>query len=213
MEKSQIDKDFISAMVIPKSLKEIAFEVVLFSIVVFFTFLATIDILFLIYMPTMSIIASILWLMFIFFQIRGACRESGGIKQYKIRIAGIFAWREFAEISRDSSGRKVLSLGYKLFGKRLYCLKVLCDGIKTVDWSMGQASGITGRDMNDWHVVIWFDEELSTTLDWTYPSKSKYGLYIIGPSQKKENAVKLGDRLISFLIEAGVSLRQHDKIT
>ncbi|MHC4740988.1 MAG: hypothetical protein ACYS8Z_03700, partial [Planctomycetota bacterium] len=67
-----------------------------------------------------------------------------------INRVGVFAHRQFAEIARLEDGSQVLGFGYRLLGRRFYYFKVKCDGIRSVDWGMGQASGMTGRDMNDW---------------------------------------------------------------
>jgi len=212
MDKTQANDVLISEIDIPKSLRETTFNVAIFSIVVFFVLLAIFDLLFLSYLPIfdrgqriITTVSSVIWLVFVFFQVRSSCRYDGGVQQFMIKVAGIFALHQFAEIVKQDTGQKVLCFGYQLFRKRFYYLKIQCDGIKTVDWGAGQGS----RGMNDWHVVVRFDKDSATTLNWASSEKPHFGIYV-GPSLMKDKTEKLGNLLIEFLRNAGVAAAQYD---
>lgn len=210
INKSQGDV-LISQMDIPKSLKETIFNAALISIVVFFVLLAVANLLLFNYLPLITLILSLIWLVFVFFQVRRSCREDGGVKQFMIKLAGVFAPSQFAEIVQNDRRRKALYFGYRLFGNRFYYLKIQSDGIKTIDWEMGQASSLAGRDMNDWQVVIWFDADLATTLNWTPSDRPRFGLHIVGPSRENGKLKNLATFLLSFCVIL-ISLR-HNMMT
>jgi hypothetical protein len=215
IEKTQANDVLISEMDIPKPASEITIMVVLFSIVVFFVLLAIFNLLFLSYLPIfnrdqrlITLVSSVIWLVFIFFAVRSSYRYHGGMQQFMINLACVFAPHQFAEIVRQDTGRKVLCFGYQLFRKRFYYLKIQCDGIKTVDWGAGQGS----RGMNDWHIYVWFDKDSATTLNWASSEKPRFGIYA-GPSLMKDKTEKLGALFIEFLRNAGVTAAQYDDTT
>jgi hypothetical protein len=215
MDKTQASDVQISEINIPKSLRETAFSVVIFSIVIFFVLLAILELLLLNYIfdkdqRLIALIPSVLLLVFIFFQVRGSCRYDGGVRQFMIKVAGIFAPHQFAEITRQDTGRKMLCFGYQLFRKRFYYIKILCDGIKTVDWGSGQASSLAGYDMDDWQVVVWFDKDLATTLNWNSSNTPRFDLHIVGPPQTKQKTEELGRLFIELLRNAGVIATQYN---
>ena len=115
MDKAQANDILISEMCIPRSLRNTVFNVVFCSIVMFFVLLATISLFFLNYLPIVSIIASIIWLIFIFFQVRSSCGYVGGVRQFMIKIAGIFAPYQFAEIGRHDKGENLFGSVFKKF--------------------------------------------------------------------------------------------------
>ena len=206
MEKIQTKDVLISEMDIPKPLGETIFIVAIFVIVVFFVLLAILNILFLHYIPKGPLIASIIWLVFIFFSIRSSCREDGGVRQFMIKLVGVFAPHQFAQIVRQNTGRKVLCFGYQLFRNRFCYIKIQCDGIKTIDWSPGQGS----RGTNDWHISVWFDKDSATTLNWASSHKPRFGIYV-GPSLNKQKTEELGNRFIEFLRNDDVNAAKCDE--
>jgi hypothetical protein len=190
-------------MDIPTRIRDSAGEVVLTVVVVFFVLLAIVELILAAYVPIQALVPAGLWLAFVFFGVRSSIRSEGGIRQFLIRRVGVFACRHFAEIA-PGDGQKVLSFGYDWFGRRLYYIRIMAGAVRSVKWGAGQASSLSGRDMNDWHVIVWFEREQATTLDWNHVSRPKYGLHIVGPSQEKRKAEALGKNLAEFLHKRGL---------
>jgi len=208
MEKTNHSDILLSEMEIPKDWGETVFVAVIFIIFLFFVLLAILEIFLFKYMPALAVFLSAIWLIIIFLLVLSACRRDGGVRQFLIKLAGILSFHQFAQIVQKDTSRKVLCFGYKLFGKNFYYLKIQCDGIKTVDWSPGQGS----RGLNDWHLCVWFDKDMATTLNWTPSDKPRTGIYV-GPSLNKYRTEKLGDLFIEFLHKADVPAAQCDQKT
>ena len=210
-----------SEMRIPKSFIGTFSYFIFISIIASFALLGSISAAYnLILFKQMSIptlVVSAIWLLFIFYSIRQSCRDQGGVRQFFINCLGTFAMHQFVEITMQDSSRKVLRFGYQLFAKRFYYLKdVQCDRIKTVNWSLGQATSLAGRDMNDWSVVLWFENDSESPLAWEPPNKALHGIShavrIVGPSRKKYKTEELGNKFIKFLRDADVISEKYNNI-
>ena len=197
----------LATMEVPKSWKETLFHVVFSTIVIVSTFFALFDLVLLRTMPAVAVVASVLWLLFLYWQVGQACREDGSVRQFAINQVGVYARRQSAEIVRPDGGPPILCFGYSLFGRRFSYLRVRCSGIQSVDWGPGQATGLAGRDMNDWHVCLWFGKGAVAETQRSY----KHGIYIVGPSRRKEDTERFGNQFIDFLCRAGVTAAQADR--
>ncbi len=103
-----------------------------------------------------------------------------------------------------------MSIGYRLLGRKFNYLVINAQSIESVDWSTGQATAMAGHDMNDWHVAMWFDADEKSRKRAGIHKPDK-GIYIVGPSDRKEKTEALGLAFIAFLREAGASLTERDE--
>ncbi|MHC5173694.1 MAG: hypothetical protein ACYSPJ_08110 [Planctomycetota bacterium] len=214
-EKEQSGDVLVSEMSMVKSTRQFVGEIialfVMFSFVLFFVLLA---ILTLVLFPGESFIgslASLGWLALVLCVVWCVCKYEGGGVRHSLRfILGIFSRTHFAAVSRQAEGWDALCFGYKLFGRRFYLLKIKCDGIRTVDWSMGQASGLSGQDANDWSVVVWYGKRQATKGSWDRFDKHDLGLYLISPGQAKTKTEEFGNRFVAFLRDASVPAAQKE---
>jgi hypothetical protein len=126
-------------------------SLIIYAIVVVFGLMAIHNVLI-----WLAVIPSVIWLLFIGYFIVSECKRVG-IRTYLANIAGRLAPHHFLEHDDDDlSGREVVRYGFTLFNHDVTQWQLpICD-ITAVEWSAGQASGMTGRDMDDWHVFIWF---------------------------------------------------------
>jgi hypothetical protein len=81
--------------------------------------------------------------------------------------------------------------------------------IESIEWSAGQATGQMRRDMNDWHVSIWFDHDDPTKSE----SKRRIGLrhprqdvHVFGPSRPMAVTKAFAHQVADSLIAAGAPL-------
>lgn len=212
-EKQQFGNGVISEMSIAKSTRQFVGEIVatlvMLSFVIFFALLAIFN---LVTLPTESIIgslASLGWLALVLFGVWGLYKFEG-IGHSLIYFVGIFSRYHFAAVCHQTEGWDALCFGYKLFGQRFYLLKIKCDGIRTVDWSTGQASSRSGQDANDWSVVVWYSKKQATKGSWDSLDKHCHGLYIVSPEQEKTKTEVFGNRFVAFLRSAGVAAAQKN---
>jgi len=148
--------------------------------------------------------ASAIWLLLVCMIARSAFRDAGGIRWFIVRRVGGVVSEHIVEIAESGAGSQSLRFGYDLFNRRLYYLVLRCEGIRSVDWSPGQASGLAGHDMNDWQVALWVDSDLVTM----NPTPYRHGVHLVGPARRRQDTERLGNRFIDFLRNAGVAVAQ-----
>ncbi len=209
-EKQQSENVLLSEMRILKSVKQTVGGIVALLLMCFFmlsfVLLAIFNLVLFREMPISGLLASAVWLLLILLCVWGLHTYNAGLQHSLICFMGVFSHYHFAAVCRQAEGWDALCFGYKLLGFRFYLLKIKCEGIQTVDWSTGQLSSRLGRDANDWHVVVWYDERQATKgRSWDCFDKYDLGLYIVGPEQAKIEAEKLGNRLVAFLRNADVA--------
>jgi len=152
-------------------------------------------------MPVAGIIASLIWIGAMSIGLLYDCRRIG-VRQHLISLLGCFIRNRFVQFVRDDSGVALLCIGYKFRSKRMFFLKVQATGINKVDWGMGQASGIAGKDMNDWSVAMWFKGDAIV-----YNRKGNdLRLYIVGPPGRRDRIEEFGNTFIDFLKSNGVEI-------
>jgi len=159
--------------------------------------------------PGWGITLSIIWLAIVALGISAGCLGNGLARQFVIESAEWFSRRRFAVIERYELGSAVICLAYELFGRRITTLRARAAGITSVTWSTGQASHMAGRDVDDWSVMMWFDQDSALT-----PRPRQYGMKrsdckIIGPPQRREDADELGGAFVELLARAGVALEER----
>ncbi len=193
-------------MTIPRSRSDdiftIFFTVISTIVVTFFVVFALIDI-----CHGESLIASSLWLALVALKIRWALQHDGGLRKLLINMLGDMGGRRFAEVGLAETQSPVIHFGFHLFGRCFIQKTIYLHDIESVEWNTGQGTYLAGRDMNDWHVVIWFDhhdpkksEQKSTS--W----KADQDLYLVGLSGHKDKTEAFGLSLVAFLREAGAAL-------
>jgi len=213
--KTQQSRNIVfSEMRILKSVRQFVGEIValflMCSFVLFFGLLALLNLVLFRGESFIGILASVGWLVLVLFGIWGLYKYEGSIRHLLIHLMGIFSRYHFAAVCQQKEGWDTLCFGYKLFGRRFYLLKIKCDGIQTVDWSMGQASGRSGQDANDWSVVVWYGKRQATKGSWDSFDKHDLGLYIVSPEQEKTKTEEFGNRFVAFLRDAGVPAAQKE---
>lgn len=203
MAHTQPDNVDKSEFRIPKylinSLYEMVISLLMFVLMVFFIILAILVLIFFMFLPVISVVASVLWLVFIFFIIRDSCKEQGGLKQLLTNCMGVYAWHQFAEISKQDNEQKVICFGYRLFGKRYYYIRIPCNDIKAVVWEMGQASYLARKDKNDWQVRLWYHKPFELKDDTNKYFDPTTGVFVFGPYLKKEKIEVIGNNFVKFL--------------
>lgn len=204
--KSISGHETIAEMRIPKSWREPLILLVIYAIVVVGVVAAAFNLVCLRVMPVGVLAASGAWLLWIGVILRNACKREGGIRLFLLNRAGEFAPRQIAEIVKSASGEAMLCFGYDLFNRRFYCLKVRCDGIRSVKWSPGQATSLAGHDMKDWYVSVWFDREYVVVDTLAY----KCDLHVVGPPRQRRQTEEFGNQFIEFLRGVGVAVAPLD---
>jgi hypothetical protein len=188
---------------VPKPLGMVIGVVILTVFLTFFVLLAIYNL-----FNLAAIVPSILWLLLVGASVFSFCRENG-MRQAAIEIQGAFALKEFIwMVDGENNSQKIL-LGYKFWGRRFVHREIGVPKIESVSWSTGQASSLAGRDVNDWHVAIWFDYDDSERSQRRRKSKHRkpgHDICIVGPSGRKEDTAAFGLRLVNFLREGGAQL-------
>jgi hypothetical protein len=187
-------------------------SVTLLSIaVVFFLTVAIFNLAHYDHTPLISLLASVAYLLLLLSLVVTACRETGGIRQFAINRFGVLGFKQFVQVRpiRECPILEV-AFGYRMFGWPLYYFRVDASRIISIGWHPGQASGMTGEDMNDWSVWLCYkrnESELNSVPAW---DRGRKGFYEIGPCGEKEKINELGHALIAFLGRSEIRLAQTD---
>lgn len=196
-------------MLIPRSRADDAFCFVITVIVVVFAVLALVDL-----CSGVALIASSLWLALVTISIWTACRNEGGLRRYLINRVGDLAGQRFVEADPADAQPQHIHFGFQLFGCCFIQKSILLTKIETGEWRTGQATGMAGRDMNDWHISIWLDRDDPALTEKQRASlRPDQYIYCVGPSVRKEETEALGLSLVAFLREAGADLIQGETAT
>lgn len=144
----------------------------------------------------LAVIPSVIWLLFIGYFIIGECKRVG-VRTFLANVAGSLAPHHFLDYGNDElSGQRIVRYGFTIFYHAITQWQLPVSKITAVEWSAGQASGMSGRDMNDWHVFVWYKADESRVS--RRPGESCYSLTPARPRSITEADGKvIGDYLIS----------------
>lgn len=134
------------------------------------------------------------------------------MRPFLISLMGDLFGRRYAEWSPAEAQPNCIRFGFQLFSRRFVQKSIRIDRIESVEWHTGQATDMAGRDMNDWHIWVWFNHGgPAHTESWRRGRrKPDQDLYGVGPADLKERTEALGLSFVSFLRSAGADLIQGD---
>jgi hypothetical protein len=191
-------------MPIPKSRAGAVSQFVVTLLVLAFVLLAILNL-----CNGVGIVASSIGLVFIAMMIGSAATEEGGLRRFLINRLGELFGKLFVVSHFSDAEPGAIRFGFRLLGHRFIQQTIPVGRIESVEWNTGQATARAGHDMNDWHVVVWFDHndprKSEKRGNWPKPDQD---LHIVGPSSQKERAEELGLSLVAFLRDAGADLIQ-----
>lgn len=159
--------------------------------------------------PVITLMASAVWLVLVLAFIREDIREAGSIKSFWIQQLGGYATESRIRVHPEAHAIR-LSLGYVLLGRFLPYRQIHLEQMTSIEWNSGQASAMSGREMDDWHVSIWFKPS-GKKPEALFPSCRKGGVFLVGPAGKKEEAEAFGTQLVNFLKQNGALLRPGER--
>jgi hypothetical protein len=196
---------------IPNSRTEVTLQFAATLIVVVFTLLGFVNV-----CSGVALVPSLIWLALVTAMVWSSSREQGGLRRFLITLLGSLFGQRFVESDTSGAPPGDIHFGFDLFGRRFIQKCIAMERIESVEWSTGQATAMAGRDMNDWHVFVWFDHRDPTTAE----TKRKWGarrpeqdIYGVGSPARKARTEALGMAFIAFLREAGVDLVQGETPT
>ncbi|HVU28561.1 MAG TPA: hypothetical protein VHG71_12600 [Verrucomicrobiae bacterium] len=175
---------------------EVIFQFVITLIIVVFALFAVVNL-----CLWMAVIPSLIWLAFVVMCIKSSARRDGGLQPFLVNVIGDLFGKKFVEWNPNDLQSRCIRFGFQLLGHRFIQKSIQLNKIESISWHTGQASGMAGRDVNDWKVWMYCDSGLEK------PNHINYG---IGPAVRKSRTEALGLSLISFLRNAGVNLVQAD---
>ena len=193
-------------MMIPKSPRDVIFQSVITAIIVFFAGLAVVNI-----FSRVAIIPSLIWLTFITMILWTPVKKAGSFRRFLADCLGELIGRHFVEVVSGGTSTKEIRFGYELFGRRFIKKSIGIDKIESIYWSTGQASGMAGRDMNDWQICLWFDHcdpaKSEKKSKWHKPDQD---IYTVGSARRKKITEAFGLSFVTFLRTAGAQLVQGE---
>lgn len=153
--------------------------------------------------PYYATVLSVLWILFVVVGISFAVIEEQGIQRFVTNRIATLSSRHFVEVSSQHAEVLAVRFGFKLFNVQFTQFQIPSTKLVSIAWSAGQATGISGRDADDWHVVVWYQHKGSRRR--TESGYREESLHIIGPSSPKANAVETGKQLVAFLGSIGIT--------
>jgi hypothetical protein len=195
------DRIIGSEMPIPKPKGQIIGAWIFTAFILFFVILALSNL-----VNSDAIVYSIIWLLLVAGVIWSFCRDEG-IRRFLVNLLGNFASKHFAQSISADEHHAEIRFGYQFLGHRFFYMAIPIDKIETVEWSTGQATDLAGREMNDWHVVLWFDhDDPARSQKQQMLGKPDQDVYIVGPHGSREKTAAYGQSFLDFLRQAGATL-------
>ena len=154
---------------------------------------------------------AVIWLLIVSTMIRAACKDHGGVRQFIVDQIGLLSRNQFADLFMRESGVWVLRLGYRAYGMPVYYGEIPLQHVTSVEWSAGQATSLAGRDMNDWHVILWYKPEPPQTPRFPFGIRPEEDLFVVGESRAKSETAILGCAIVEFLRGAGLRIEQRGR--
>lgn len=148
---------------------------------------------------TENLLPSFLWLALMVLLAADRIREHS-LRLFFIEQAGIIAGREYLAWSDGE-----LVSGVRFLGRDWERERIAPHRIESVEWTAGQATEKVGRDMQDWHLILWLDLE-NPKKRWENSRKPDQELRVFGPHQPQAEAEKLARSFLDFLRAGGVVL-------
>lgn len=146
-------------------------------------------------------VASVLWLGLVALYTAGGLVACGGLAGLARGALHLFSRVEFVGLN----GAGDLQHGFVLWGQEFTLDSAPLGSLSSVRWSPGQASSMTGEDMDDWSVTLWFQGEELEPRPW---SDSPWLLGSQGPGRATS---RVGERLVAFLRRSGCGLRRDSE--
>jgi hypothetical protein len=159
--------------------------------------------------PVYGLIAAVLWLGFVGVLFFATFHEIS-VRECVVATLGEFSLCHFVEVTREGE-RTVIGFGFQLFFRRWYYLRVDREHIVSVDMSSGQGTALAGRDMNDWHVALWYRDPNAPPRKPIAGIRFDEEVYIVGPSNAKTTTEEFFQPFVAFLQSAGVALQPSEK--
>ena len=157
-----------------------------------------------------AIIPSTIWLLLVGFVLGGFIKTDGWEK-FATDILGAFSRKEFIRTIRWENSKTDFQYGFRMFGLRFLYFSIAVERIESIKWNTGQASHMAGRELDDWHVVVWYDhDDPAKSQKQHMLKKPDQDLYIIGMSGAKAETAALGNSLLDLLREAGAIFAQGE---
>lgn len=190
-------------MFIPKSTSDVVFLGVLTSIAAGGVVLGVTNL-----FMGVALVPSMLWLVFIGFVVASEAKQHRGVGGVFVHLVGELFGRQFVDAPLIEGTPREIRFGFELFGRAFITRVELLDDIKKVGWSTGQATGITGRDMDDWSVFVWFNPKAPSSIEIGIKSGADFWtvIHAVGPARERSKTEALGLEFLKFLEEAGVKL-------
>ena len=159
---------------------------------------------------------SAFWLLLVGFVIIEPIREIG-LRQLFMSFLGSLSQDHFTQLVEPNEGKKQIVFGFRLLGQAFHFLAIETDGINEITWWTGQATALAGKDMNDWHVTVWFRKDsICKGRMWdisSISSRENNSLYIIGPSGPRSTIEIFGNQILDLCRRAGLEFEANDSNT
>ena len=151
-----------------------------------------------------SILASCLWLLTTSWIIFENIRDAGGIRLYLVHLLRVYSKQHVVRAIPEHDAKSI-AIGYLMFGRFLTYLTIDVSALTSVEWNSGQATAMARRDLDDWHVALWYRSS-SSQLKKSCPGMRQEEISILGPSGSRASVEVFGIQLVEFLGAVGVEL-------
>jgi len=152
-------------------------------------------------LPWMTMVASILWVVFTVWFTWMSISIDGGFQRWSIARLGQFGPRRFVWIDRIEGEPPRISIGFRMFGRRFFYDSFAAVELRKVSWNFGQASAMSVHEMSDWSVVVSFHWTEPPSKWWSHDYR---GLCGFGFQGEKARIYEFGETLVAFFRRAGI---------
>lgn len=116
-----------------------------------------------------------------------------GCKRATIDLIGCFVRNRFVRVAHCDGAVPLVSFGFLIGSRRHHFLRLRGDSPLRVECHAGQASARVGKDLDDWHVTVWFDASAVVS------GGGDLGLHLVGEEGSRTEVESFGSEFVRFL--------------
>jgi hypothetical protein len=174
----------------------------LFSCIGFFSRLAVLNLFDFRHPSISSLASSLIWLALVGFVLWMAVYDFG-IRQIFINLLAGISQNHFIALVGDNNLSDQIGFGFRIFNLTIYQIIIDSNGLQKVTWSKGQASSLAQRDMDDWHVAVWFLKDSIRRGRVRVYNNDSVALHFVGVDGPRDEVEPFGHEILNFLRKAG----------
>lgn len=155
-------------------------------------------------LPLYAIIFSVIWLLLVAAGLAFILSDfyEHGFRRFALDRLAPFSPHHFVEAPIPIDDDPIVRFGFSLLKWQFTQLQISKSDIASIEWSTGQATSWAGREMDDWHVCVWYHQKRARRRSET--GYREEALHLVGRPGPRYQAEATGNSLVAFFESAGI---------